>query len=731
MEKLEGVIETVTYRNEDNGYCVLHVRADGQDAPNMHAVVGVTSMALHRGMRLSFEGKWAEHRKFGRQFAFEACEIMRPTTLDGIRQLLESGLIYNIGEVRAGLIIDKFGLETMAVLDNSPDRLAEVSGIGPKTLKRIKESWAQQRHVRDLVLFLQEYDVTPAMVNRIYKEFGADSKKRICENPYSLIDYVWGIGFVRADAIAVKLGFDLQSYKRIKAGLAYSLQEASSNGHTYLPRDGLETQAAELLNVDNEHIVYTLDHCVNNGIFKFEDGCVYLPYLYSAEKEVAQCLSTKINTEINGGGRKPAVADKEIDGFISVYQQKTGWAGAPEQLEAVRQAARNKLFILTGGPGTGKTTVLQVIVALFRQLGLKIELAAPTGRAAARMGSISGIAARTIHRLLEFKPGGDSGPGGFKFVKCPENPIEADVIILDEVSMIDIMLMKNFLAAVKRDTTLILVGDFNQLPSVGPGNVLSDLISCPRIPHVQLTRIFRQSAASRIVTAAHEIIGGLLPSFSNSASDNCFLKTEEDPQKCLDMVVDLVNRRLPARYGFNPMTDIQVLTPMHRGALGTISLNAALQSALNRNDKKINSGPYTFTLGDRVIQTKNNYDTGVFNGDIGFITAIANGKVAVTFDREAIAYEAGDLDQIIPAYCISIHKSQGSEFRAVVIPISTQHYIMLQRNLIYTALTRAKELCVFVGTKGALSMAVRNDKALTRNSRLKEKLLEFSGCLFC
>jgi exodeoxyribonuclease V alpha subunit len=718
-EKLDGIIENISYRNEDTGYCVLQVRS-ASDRFYLHTCVGTTSMMLRRGMNVTFEGAWTQHKRFGRQFGFEVCEITRPTTLEGITQLLESGLIHNIGAVRARMIVDRFGLETMAVLDNSPDRLSEIPGIGAKTLKKIKESWAEQRHVRDLVLFLQEYDITPAMVNRIYKVYGAESKRRICENPYSLIDDIWGIGFIRADAIAVRMGFDLQSYKRIKAGLTYALQEASSNGHTYLPRADLETAAAELLNVGNEHIVYTLDYCAENEFFIFEDGCVYLPYLYSAEKEVAQSLSAKAG--IDGGREKFAVNDEEVNEFIDIYRQKTGWEGAPEQLEAVRQAAKNRVFILTGGPGTGKTTVLQVIVALFNQLKMKIELAAPTGRAAARMGSISGISARTIHRLLEFKPG--EGPGGFKFLKCAENPIDTDVIILDEVSMIDILLMKSFLAAVKPETTLILVGDFNQLPSVGPGNVLSDLISCPRIPHVQLTRIFRQSAASRIVTAAHEIIGGDVPSFSNAAADNCFLITEDEPQKCLNTIVDLVNRRLPSRYGFDPMTDIQVLTPMHKGTLGTVSLNAALQAALNPNtdERKVCAGLYTFMTGDRVIQTKNNYDAGVFNGDIGFITAIANGKVSVTFDRTPVVYEDREMDQIIPAYCISIHKSQGSEFSAVVIPVSTQHYIMLQRNLIYTALTRAKNLCVLIGTRAALAIAVRNDKALTRNSRLRERI---------
>jgi exodeoxyribonuclease V alpha subunit len=711
MERLEGTIETITYQNEDTGYCVLRLAVAGR----LCTCVG-GAPAVREGMSVALEGDWVQHKRFGRQFSFTRYEITRPTTEEGISRLLESGLINNIGAKRARLIVDAFGLETLNVLDNNPQRLSEIPGIGSRTIGKIRESWTQQRHIRDLVLFLQEYDISAATASRVYKVYGENAKMRICENPYSLIDDIWGIGFVKADAIAVKIGFDADSYKRIKAGLIYALQNAAAAGHTYLLEAELETAAAQLLGVAQELIVGTVERCVNSGILICKEGCVYLPYLHAAETGTARRLSDLIRA---GGGRRP-LSDREIDAFIAEYEKRTGWAGAPEQLEAVRCAAKNGIFILTGGPGTGKTTVLQVIVALFGEQGLRVELAAPTGRAAARMGSISGIAARTIHRLLEFKPGG--AEGGFTFQRGETNPINADAVILDETSMIDITLMKSFIAAVRNDTKLILVGDKNQLPSVGPGNVLADLIACPHIPHVELKRVFRQSARSRIVTAAHEIMAGETPEFSNSAADNCFLMTENDPQKCLDTIVDLVCRRLPARYGLDPMADIQVLSPMHRGTLGTININAALQGALNGNDKKIQIGQNIFILGDRVIQAKNNYDAGVFNGDIGFITDIDDGKVTIAFDKTPAVYEERELDQIIPGYCISIHKSQGSEFKAVVIPVSTQHFIMLQRNLIYTGLTRAKELCVFIGTKRALAMAVGNDKALTRNSRLTSEL---------
>ncbi|GBU23158.1 recombinase RecD [Fibrobacteres bacterium R8-0-B4] len=710
MERLEGAVETVTYQNEDTGYTVLRLST----VAGLCTCVGCAP-AARAGVSVALEGDWVQHKRFGRQFAFERYDIVRPATAEGVVRFLESGLVSNIGSKRARLIVEKFGAGALDIIDSSPERLSEIPGIGRRTIRKIKDSWARQRHIRDLALFLQEHGISAATANRLYKTYGDKAKMRICENPYSLIDDIWGIGFIKADALAVKIGFDANSYKRIKAGLIYALQNAATAGHTYLPKSELETTAAELLGVTPEQILYTLDHCVNQNYLICQDECVYLPYLYAAETGVAQRLSERIRGK-GASNRERSISDKEIDNFIIQYEKRTGWIGAPEQLEAVRIAAKSGIFILTGGPGTGKTTVLQVIVALFKEMGLKVELAAPTGRAAARMGSISGIAARTIHRLLEFKPGGKEG--GFTFQRCETNPINADAVILDEVSMVDILLMKSFIAAVRNDTKLILVGDKNQLPSVGPGNVLADLIACPRIPHVELKRVFRQSAMSRIVTAAHEIIGGETPEFSNSAADNCFLMTENDPEKCLETIVDLVSRRLPARYGLDPMADIQVLSPMHRGTLGTISLNAALQSALNQNEKKIRIGQNTFVLGDRVIQAKNNYEAGVFNGDIGFIAEIDDGKVTIAFDKTPAVYEERDLDQIIPGYCISIHKSQGSEFKAVVIPVSTQHFIMLQRNLIYTGLTRAKELCVFIGSRRALGMAVQNDKALTRNSRL-------------
>ncbi|MFP4164659.1 MAG: ATP-dependent RecD-like DNA helicase [Chitinispirillaceae bacterium] len=706
MQRLEGIISTVTFQNEDNGFCVIQLKTDNRLVTCVGTIPSVT-----KGESVCLEGTWEKHRKFGCQFAVSNYEIVRPTTLEGITQLLGSGLIKNVGEVRSKQIIDRFGLDTLTVLDEDPDRLGEIPGIGKKTLEKIKDSWAEQRHLRDLMLFLQSYDISLTMATRIYKAYGKEAKQKIHQNPYSLIEKVWGIGFIKADAIASKLGFATDSYKRIRAGLTFALQEASGDGHTFLPRAELIARSTQLLGVAQEQVTFSLDHCTQEKIFINEDDSLYLPLFYRAEKYVASDFVSRITAST----RDSLMPPDQLKNWVAEYQKTHNWRGAPEQLEAVRMASQSNILLLTGGPGTGKTTVLQVIVALFRSMRCKIELAAPTGRAAQRMGSISGITARTIHRLLGFKPGGQ---GGFSFLRNKEDPIDADVIILDEVSMVDIQLMKHFLSAVKEGCTLIFVGDQHQLPSVGAGNVLSDLISCRTIPHVQLTKVFRQAAQSRIVTAAHEMINGTVPYFSNAKTDNCFFLTEEDPQKCVDTIVDLVSRRLPRRYGFNPLKDIQVLSPMHKSTVGTLNLNTVLQSALNKNSSVLHFGQRTFILGDRVMQTRNNYDLGVFNGDIGIITAVTEEAVAVTYDKMPVFYEQKDLEEIIPAYCISIHKSQGSEFKAVVIPVSTQHFIMLQRNLIYTALTRAKELCIFIGSRKALSLAVRNDRALKRYSRL-------------
>ncbi|MGA2506374.1 MAG: ATP-dependent RecD-like DNA helicase, partial [Chitinispirillaceae bacterium] len=603
---------------------------------------------------------------------------------------------------------------TLDILDKTPDRLTEVRGIGQKTLVKIKETWQRQRHIRDLAIFLQEWGVSVSLAARIYKVYGPTSKERISSDPYSLLDDVWGIGFIKADWIAQKIGFKHDSYKRIRAGIMHALADAAaSDGHSFLPADALIERAVQLLNVPKELVVYALDHTITGNQLIREDNRVYLPVYYRAEEKIAEVLREKIDSVT--AKRADKNLQNTIERWLADYRHKAGWQADPGQIEAVTTAVSQPMVLLTGGPGTGKTTILQVIVSFFRSNHKVVALGAPTGRAAQRMGTLAGLRAQTIHRLLEFKGG--------SFLRNESNPVEADVLIIDEMSMIDLLLMRSLLVAVKPSTSLIFVGDDNQLPSVGAGNVLADLIASNRIPHVHLTTVFRQAASSRIVTAAHEIMNGTVPVFSNAQTDNCFFIVRDDPVDCVETIIDLVARRLPARYGFDPVSDIQVLSPMHKGPLGTHNLTTALQKELIGGSKKSPPGPTFFSQGDKVLQIRNNYDRGVFNGDIGIVTAIdEEGCVSVNFDGTIVCYDPKDLDELVPAYCMSIHKSQGCEFKAIVVPLVTQHYILLQRNLVYTALTRARELCVFVGTRKALSIAVRNDQAIRRYSFLAERL---------
>ncbi len=707
---LQGIITEITYQNQDSGFMVVQLKPDS--AKDCYTCVGVMPNIV-AGVSVRFNGEWEAHKRYGQQFSVKKYELVKPSTLEGIELLLGSGLIANIGPVRSKAIIETFGFETLNILDKDPQRLLEVPGIGRKMMERIAESWHQHSQIRHLMLFLQDYGISVNLAQKIYKAWGEAAQAKISENPYALIDDVWGVGFIKADAIAQKMGFLHDSFKRIRAGLVYALQEAANDGHSYLPLSELVQKAVELLGVKEELVIYSLDHILKTGTLIKDEDCIYLPGYFYAEKHIAEnLLSRKSPGNLQ-------IEEKELENWLIDYQKRHNFHADPLQLKAIRQAILNPLFILTGGPGTGKTTILQVIVSFFREKHSLIALAAPTGRAAQRMGNVAGLTARTIHRLLEFK----GGASGYDFGRDENNPIEADVIILDEMSMVDVLLMRRFISAVKKETRLIMVGDFHQLPSVGPGNVLADLIDSGFIPHVHLKTIFRQAAASRIVTAAHEIISGIVPSFINSRDDNCFFLHQQEPQKCVDLIVDLVSRRLPARYQLNPIVDIQVLSPMHKGLLGTQNLNKVLQKELNGQTRFIARGENLFFLGDKVMQIKNNYDSGVFNGDIGKVVEINDEQeLCVDFDGNRVHYDSRELDELVAAYCISIHKSQGCEFRAVIIPVSTQHYIMLQRNLIYTALTRAKQLCVFVGSVQALEIAVKNNEALRRYSKLSCRL---------
>ncbi len=711
MIQITGIIHDITFHNEDNGFTIMHM-----DIANGVRITCVgTLLSINKGENLLCQGEWTVHKKYGRQFEIRSYEIVRPTTPEGIEAFLGSGIIPHIGPSRAKAIVKVFGEKALDILDNNPDCLKQVPGIGKKYSEKIKTTWGAHRHLRTLMMFLQEYGVTLNLGMKIYKAYGPDAQKKICENPYSLVEDVWGVGFIKADQIAQRMGFAHDSYKRIKAGLIHIMQDECSKGHVYQIYGDLKKKAVEILDVTEECVVFSIDHALEANLFIKAGDCIYLPQYYDAEMFVASDLKQRIRQKVK------IVSQDKMESYINAYKLQHNWEADPRQFDAFAMAVSNQLFILTGGPGTGKTTTLQLIVGFFQSINKKVFLAAPTGRAAQRMGTLSGCEAQTIHRLLEYKP----SDNGLLFGKNESNRLECDILIIDEVSMIDLLLMKSLLKALNYGTCIILVGDSNQLPSVGAGNVLADCIASRLIPHVNLTTVFRQAATSTIVTNAHAIIRGQMPVFTNAQGDDCFLLVREDPQECLDTILNLVSERLPVRYGFDPVDDIQVLAPMHNGLLGTENLNELLQQRLNENPHKLTRGNKTYFLGDKVMQIRNNYDFGVFNGDIGKIVDVTHEEsLVVEFDKKRILYELKDLDELQPAYCISIHKSQGCEFKAVIIPVSTQHFIMLQRNLIYTAVTRAKKMCILVGTAKALSIAIKNDSALKRNSRLATLLTE-------
>jgi exodeoxyribonuclease V alpha subunit len=713
MAKLSGVAGKITFRNDTNGFTVLQLKEQSASLPV--TCIGIMP-SVNNGEHISVEGEWQTSKKFGKQFAVQTYNIVQPDTIDGIKKFLLSGILSNVGPVRTEAIVDKFGLDTLSILDSAPQRLLEVNGIGKKTLDKIKESWHQKRYLKNLILFLAQHDISTSLAVKLSKIYGTDAQRKVTENPYVLISDVRGVGFIKADQIAQKMGYSRESVHRIKAGLLFTLQESLKDGHSCYPRDELIALAVPLLDVDKEKVVYSLDDMVAVGSVVQDQEYVYVPAFNAAEKYIAKNIKSR--NDYFKGKRRGTTA-QSIDTWIKQYQERNSWTGDLIQIKAIATAVVSPLFLCTGGPGTGKTTILKVICAYFSESGCRVALAAPTGRAAERMTFCTGIEAKTIHRLLGYNAGSDD----LVFQKNEANPLETDVVIIDEVSMIDLLLMRSLLAAVPLSAHIILIGDNKQLPSVGPGNVLSDLISSQIIPHVHLQTVFRQAAQSRIVTAAHEIIKGIIPVFQNLSEENCFFVSKQDPEESVEYIVDLVSRRLPEKYYLDPIRDIQVLSPMHKGLLGTMHLNNTLQVALNTRKRKLVWDGVQFIEGDKVMQIKNNYENGVFNGDIGIITRIIDdNSLSVKFHDTEVEYTTSSLDEIQPAYCMSIHKSQGCEFKAVVIPVSTQHYIMLQRNLIYTALTRAKSVCVLIGTPNALSIAVRNDKALRRYSQLASRL---------
>lgn len=727
--KIRGVVERITYQNPENGYTVLKCAV--KSYKELVTVIG-SLLDVNVGSVLLIYGNWKVDSRYGRQFAAESWEETLPATVFGIEKYLGSGLIKGVGPKYAKKIVAQFGIETLEVIETDISRLQEVDGIGKKRIQMIRDSWERQKEIKNVMLFLQDHGVSTSFAAKIYRQYGNESLDKMKENPFQMADDIWGIGFKTADGIAQKLGFAKEAYVRLRSGIMYTLSNLADEGHVFAYQEQLIAKAAELLEAEESSIVMTLDQMIADKDLicetvdyktdQAEMKAIYLPAFYYAEAGVAGKL--KRLAQAPAADRlwhalvdaRQQTGNESLSIDVSKIQEKVHMEYDEIQADAIRKAAVSKVMVLTGGPGTGKTTTTQGIIAAYRSFGLKILLAAPTGRAAKRMTEATGLEAKTIHRLLECKP-----PEGYQ--KNEDNPLDGDVLIIDECSMIDMILMNALLKAIPDGMRLILVGDIDQLPSVGAGNVLRDIIDSGVFPVVRLTRIFRQAQSSRIIMNAHAINEGKFPDISNGKNTDFFYIEKEDPEEAVQEIVRLVKNNLP-RYYKTPWNHIQVLTPMQKGIVGAANLNLALQEALNPQGDGLRRGGYLFRTGDKVMQIRNNYEKEIFNGDIGTVESVdlQERTLKVNFDQHIIEYEASELDELVHAYATTIHKAQGSEYPIVVMPVLMNHYVMLQRNLIYTGITRAKNVLVIVGTRKALSYAVRNVTVTKRNTFLKERL---------
>jgi exodeoxyribonuclease V alpha subunit len=755
LEELKGTVERITYYSEEDGYTVARFQPEGRS--DLITVVG-NLMSVNVGASLRLEGFWTSHPKHGRQFKVMNYQTVLPATVEGIRKYLGSGLIKGIGPVTARRIVKHFGLDTLDIIEHHPHRLREVLGVGKKRVEMITRAWEEQRHIKEVMLFLQSHDVSTSLAVKIYKNYGNAALDVVQEDPYRLARDIFGIGFLTADKIARKMGLPTDSPQRVAAGIAYVLNQLADEGNVYAPQGRLIKEATEILDVPpdlvetgvvqleeeeqvhREEITYTIQD--QPGVAIREEQAVYLLPFYYGEVGVANRLRTLINVQ------RSQLAFYQTANWERVFAHLAERTSQPlntQQQEAVRTALTHKVTVLTGGPGTGKTTTVRTIIRLLEARRRSYVLASPTGRAAKRLSEATGREAKTVHRLLEFSP-----QKGFQ--RNEDHPLDADMVIVDEASMLDLLLTNHLLKAIDPTSHLLLVGDVDQLPSVGAGNVLRDIIAsasetsppkrCPELVEglggtgggrrqvavVRLEEIFRQAEGSLIVANAHRINRGLMPLFAKGATD-FFLFVEEDPGKAADLVVDLVKTRIPRKFGYHPFDDIQVLSPMYRGAVGVSNLNARLQETLNppslaKNERRL--AGRVFRLGDKVMQTRNNYDKEVYNGDIGRVVRLdlENQIMVVRIDDRSVPYNFSDLDELVHAYAVSVHKSQGSEYPAVVMPVLTQHYLLLQRNLLYTGVTRAEKLVVLVGTRKAIAIAVRNDKIAHRHTALDVRLRE-------
>ena len=714
MEHLRCVVERITYQNENNGYTVLKCAV--KEYSDLVTVVGAMP-DTHVGSVLSLEGMWKVDARYGRQFSVEKFEETLPATVYGIEKYLGSGLVKGVGPKFAKKIVETFGKETLNVIEDTPEELLKIPGIGKVRVDRITTSWQEQKEIKNIMLFLQSHEVSTSHATKIFKTYGSESIAIVKENPYRLADDIWGIGFKTADSIAQKMGIDKGKFVRLRSGIFYTLNKLAEAGHCYATREQLISKAGELLEVEEPELEITLDEMLRtNDVIRDqaeEQEAIYLPPYYFAESGCARRLIRLMKADVAKREDPERILSRVADASKITYDA-TQWL-------AVKTAISSKVMVLTGGPGTGKTTTTLGIISAYQQAGCKIILAAPTGRAAKRMSEAAGMEAKTIHRLLEYKP-----PEGYQ--KNEEHPLEGDVLILDECSMIDIMLMYNLLKALPEQMSLILIGDTDQLPSVGAGNVLRDIIASQRVPVVRLTQIFRQAQGSRIIMNAHRINRGESIDMRGGKESDFFLASKTTNQEVVDTIVQYCKMNLPRYYHVDPFTDIQVLTPMQRGECGAVHLNQVLQEAMNPSRIFLRRGGTQYRLKDKVMQIRNDYDKEVFNGDIGTITKVdmEERELTVLFDDREVIYDVTELEELSLAYAVTIHKAQGSEYPIVVMPFTMSHFVMLQRNLLYTGVTRAKKILVLVGEKKAVYYAIKNETTAGRNTCLARRLQENS-----
>jgi exodeoxyribonuclease V alpha subunit len=715
-ETIVGQVERVTFHSAESGFCVLRVKARGRR--DLATIVGHAA-SINAGEWVSATGAWVQDRQHGLQFKADALTTTQPTTAEGIERYLASGLIRGIGPVYAKKLVGTFGESVLDLIEQEPGRLREVPGIGPKRAAGIAAGWAEQKAVREIMLFLHEHGAGTARAVRIFRTYGPDAIRVVSENPYRLARDIRGIGFRTADRIAANLGVARDAPMRVRAGISFALAEAMDEGHCGLPEEELVQSTCELLEVEQPLVEKALADELREGEVvadAVEDRrCVFLARLYRAEREIAGRLRALARGTLPWG---------EVDAGRAIpwVEARTGLVLAESQREALALVLRSRVLVITGGPGVGKTTLVRSILLALRAKGVEVTLCAPTGRAAKRLAESTSMEAKTIHRLLEADP----SAGGFK--RNELEPLACDLLVVDEVSMVDVPLMRALLRALPEHAALLLVGDMDQLPSVGPGQVLADVIASGAVPVVRLTEVFRQAAGSRIVTGAHRVREGKMPDLRAAEGSDLYFVEADEPDAAARKLLAVVRDRIPARFGLDPVRDVQVLCPMNRGRLGARSLNAELQAALNpprgAGQARVERFGWSYAPGDKVMQVANNYEREVFNGDLGVVQAVDTeaGEIVTEFDGRAITYALGELDELALAYATTIHKAQGSEYPAVVIPLTTQHYAMLARNLLYTGLTRGKRLVVLVGSKRALAIAVRNGTARRRWTRLREWL---------